>query len=147
MRRCGKGRGSCPRPVRRAILRRMDNSAFRRQLRQFRILTVAGYVLLALDVVGMAIAQRAFPQSVANVPTLLPISLVGIVLALAVAMPFVWAAYDKTACPHCGKRIDEGHFLWHGIRCNGPTRRYWKLFFGKPLRCPHCKAEVIGDPA
>lgn len=26
---------------------------------------------------------------------------------LAEACPFIWAAYDKTICPHCGKRIEE----------------------------------------
>jgi len=118
-------------------------SKFRRQLRQFRTLTVVGYAILSLVILGMVVATAKYSGVDLPIPSALPIGLVGLVLVLAVAMPFVYVAYDKTACPYCGKRIEEGHWFWHGIRFNGPTRRYWKLFFGRPLRCPHCDAEVI----
>lgn len=102
-----------------------------------------GYALLTLIVTGMVVASAMLHQFDAEIPSALPIGLVGLVLIIAVALPFLLAAYDKTVCPHCGKRIEEGFWLWHGIRINGPTRRYWKLFFGRPLRCPQCQAEVI----
>ena len=121
------------------------NSKFRRQLRQFRILTLIGYLMTLIICVGMVVACVAFPQGDSQMPTALPVLLVGFVLMLATAMPCIWVAYDKTTCPHCGRRIEDGHFYWHGIKCNGPTRRYWKLFFGRPLLCPHCHAEVIGN--
>ena len=117
-------------------------TSFVRNLRQFRILTIVGYSLLLFIIVGMVVASELIPRTDMPFPTALPIALVGIVLMLGVAGPFLWAAYDKTTCPHCGKRIEDGHFYWHGIKCNGPTRRYWKLFFGKPLQCPHCHEEV-----
>ena len=120
------------------------DSKFQRQLRQFRTLTVVGYLMALIICAGMVVACVAFPQSESLMPTALPVLLVGLVLMLAIAMPCIWAAYDKTTCPHCGRRIEDGHFYWHGIKCNGPTRRYWKLFFGSPLLCPHCNAEVIG---
>ena len=115
---------------------------FKRQLRQFRILAIVGYSLLLFIIVGMVVASELIPRTTMPIPTELPIALVGIVLMFAIAMPFIQAAYDKTTCPHCGKRIEDGHFYWHGIKCNGPTRRYWKLFFGKPFQCPHCHKEV-----
>ena len=117
-------------------------TSFKRQLHQFRILTIVGYSLLLFIIVGMAVASELIPRTTMPIPTELPIALVGIVLMLAVAMPFILTAYDKTTCPHCGNRIEDGHFYWHGIKCNGPTRRYWKLFFGKPFQCPHCHKEV-----
>ena len=117
---------------------------FKRQLRHFRILTVVGYSLLLLIIVGMVVASTLISRTSMSMPPELPIALVGFVLLIGVAYPFLLAAYDKTTCPHCGKRIEEGHFYWHGIKCNGPTRRYWKLLFGKPLSCPHCNKEVIG---
>ena len=120
------------------------NSKFQRQLRQFRTLTVVGYLMTLLICVGMVVAGVAFPQNDSQMPTTPAVLIVGFVLMLATAMPCIWAAYDKTTCPHCGKRIEEGQFYWHGIKFNGPTRRYWKLFFGSPLRCPHCHTEVIG---
>ena len=115
---------------------------FKQQLRQFRILTIVGYSLLLFIIVGMVVASELIPRTTMPIPTELPIALVGIVLMVAVAMSFILAAYDKTTCPHCGKRIEDGHFYWHGIKCNGPTQRYWKLFFGKPLSCPHCHKDV-----
>ena len=121
------------------------DSKFQHQLRQFRILTVVGYLMTLLICVGMVVACVLLPQNDSQMPTALPVLLVGVVLMLATAMSCIWAAYDKTTCPYCGKRIEDGHFYWHGIKCNGPTRRYWKLFFGRPLRCPHCNFEVIGD--
>ncbi len=120
-------------------------TSFKRQLRQFRILTIVGYSLLLFIVVGMVVASELIPRTSMPIPPELPIGLVGIVLMFGVAMPFLLAAYDKTSCPHCGRRIEEGHFHWHGIKCNGPTRRYWKLFFGKSLQCPNCNKEVIGN--
>ena len=120
------------------------DSKFQHQLRQFRILTIVGYLLYLIVTFAMVVSIAVLPRGESAMLTVLPVVLVGFVLMLAVAMPFVWAAYDKTICPHCGMRIEDGHFYWHGIKCNGPTRRYWKLFFGKPLRCPHCNAEVIG---
>ena len=125
---------------------RMNNreAQFSRQLRQFRILTVVGYLMTLLICVGMVVASERIPRTAMPCPIELPIALVGIVLLIGVAWPFLFAAYDKTTCPHCGKRIEDGHFYWHGIKCNGPTRRYWKLFFGKPVQCPHCHAEVTG---
>ena len=121
------------------------NSKFQRQLRQFRILTLVGYLMTLLICVGLVVACVVLPQGDNQMPAALPVLLVGFVLMLATAMPFIWAAYDKTTCPHCGRRIEDGHFYWHGIKCNGPTRRYWKLFFGRPVHCPHCHAEVSGD--
>ncbi len=121
------------------------NSKFQRQLRQFRILTVVGYLMTLIACAGMVVACVVFPQNGSQMPTALAVVLVGFVLMLATAMPCIWAAYDKTTCPHCGKRIEEGHFYWHGIKCNGPTRRYWKLFIGRPVSCPHCHVEVICD--
>ena len=121
------------------------NSKFQRQLRQFRILTLVGYLMTLLICVGLVVACVVLPQGDNQMPTALPVLLVGFVLLLATAMPCIWASYDKTTCPHCGKRIEDGHFYWHGIKCNGPTRRYWKLFFGRPMHCPHCHAEVIVD--
>ena len=118
------------------------DDSFKRNLRQFRILTIVGYLLTWFIIVGMVIAGKTIPQTTMSVPAELPIALVGLVLLLSVAFPFLWAAYDKTICPHCGKRIEDGYFYWHGIKCNGPTRRYWKLFFGKPLQCPHCHKDV-----
>ena len=123
----------------------MGKDAFKRQLLQFRILTVVGYALLLLILIGMFVATATFEQSAFPIPTVIPVGIVGFVLMLVLACPFIWAAYEKTVCPHCGKRIEDGYWLWHGIRCNGPTRRYWCLFFGKPLRCPHCQAEVVGS--
>lgn len=120
------------------------NSKFQRQLRQFRTLTVVGYLMTLLICVGMVVAGVAFPQNDSQMPTALPVLIVGFVLMLAIAMPCIWAAYDKTTCPHCGKRIEDGHFYWHGIKLNGPTRRYWKLFWGRLVHCPHCNAEVTG---
>jgi len=119
------------------------DAMFKRQLRQFRILTIVGYAILLLIIGGMIIANMALSHVDMSIPVQLPIALVGVVLLLAVAMPFLWVAYDKTRCPHCGNRIEEGYWYWHGIRCNGPTRRYWKLFLGRTLRCPHCQKEVI----
>ena len=119
-------------------------TTFKRQLRQFRILTVVGYSLLLLIIAGMVVASTLISRTAMPVPPELPIALVGVVLLIGVSYPFLMAAYDRTTCPHCGKRIEEGYYHWHGIRCNGPTRRYWKLFFGRPLRCPHCHKEVIG---
>ena len=121
------------------------NSKFKRQLRQFRILTVVGHLMTLLICVGMVVAGIVFPQNDSQMPTTLPVLPVGFVLMLAIAMPCVWAAYDKTTCPYCGKRIEDGHFYWHGIKFNGPTRRYWKLFWGRPLKCPHCGREVIAS--
>ena len=118
-------------------------SKFNRQLRLFRILTIVGYLMFLLIIVCMAIASAVIPLNYTSIPICLPVLLVGFVLMLVIAMPFIWAAYDKTQCPHCGKRIENGHFYWHGIQCNGPTRRYWKLFFGRPLQCPYCRKEVI----
>ena len=123
----------------------VDQFAFRRQLRRFRILTVIGYVVLLLVVVGMVVAGSALEGMVQSTPVAVPVGLVGLVLVFAVVMPFLLAAYDKTTCPHCGKRIEDGHWVWHGIRFNGPTSRYWKLFWGRPLKCPHCGKEVF-DP-
>ena len=121
------------------------DSKFQRQLRQFRILTLIGYLMILLICVGLVVACVVLPQGDNQMPAALPVLLVGFVLMLATAMPCIWAAYDKTTCPHCGRRIEDGHFYWHGIKCNGPTRRYWKLFFGRPMHCPHCHAEVIVD--
>lgn len=123
----------------------LDQSAFRRQLRQFRILTVIGYGMLLLLVGGAIAAGHVFAEAKLSEPVALPIVLVCLVLHLAVVMPFILVAYDKTICPHCGKRIEEGNWVWHGIRFNGPTRRYWKLFWGRPLKCPHCGREVIAS--
>ena len=122
--------------------------SFRRQLRQFRILTIVGYVLLLLIFVGMVIAPMVIESEDMSVPDVMPaVGIVGMVLALAVAMPFLWGTYDKTKCPYCGKRIEEGYWISHGIRFNGPTRRYWKLFFGRSVQCPHCHAQVGGEKA
>ena len=120
-------------------------TSFVRNLRQFRILTIVGYSLLLFIIAGMIAASELIPQTAMPIPTALPIALVGLVLIFGAAMPFLLTAYDKTTCPHCGKRIEDGHFYWHGIKCNGPTRRYWKLFFGKPFQCPHCHKEVRND--
>ena len=121
----------------------VDQFTFRRQLRQFRILTVVGYVMLLLVVVGMVVAGSALEGMVQSIPVAVPVGLVGLVLVFSVVMPFLLAAYDKTACPHCGKRIEDGYWVWHGIRFNGPTSRYWKLFWGRPLKCPHCEKDVF----
>ena len=121
----------------------MNKTSFMRQLHQFRVLTIVGYTLVLLILIGMPIAAVKFEQYTMPIPVVLPVGIVGVVLMLVVAFPFIWVAYEKTICPHCGKRIEEGYWLWHGIRCNGPTRRYWQLFFGHPLRCPHCHTEVI----
>lgn len=121
----------------------LDQSAFRRQLRQFRILTVVGYGMLLLLVGGAVVAGHVFAEAKLSEPVALPIALVSIVLYLAVVMPFMLVAYDKAICPHCGKRIEDGYWVWHGIRFNGPTSRYWKLFWGRPLKCPHCEKEVF----
>ena len=118
---------------------------FRRQLRQFRILTIVGYVLLMLIFVGMATALMVIKSEDLSVPVALPVGIVGLVLALAGVMPFLLAAYDKTKCPYCGKHIEEGYWISHGIRFNGPTRRYWKLFLGRPVQCPHCHSQVGGE--
>lgn len=118
---------------------------FRRQLRQFRTLTIVGYVLLLLIVVGMVIAPMVIESEGLSVPVALPVGIVGMVLAFSVAMPFLLGAYDKTKCPYCGKHIEEGYWISHGIRFNGPTRRYWKLFLGRPVQCPHCHAQVGGE--
>ena len=106
----------------------VDQFTFRRQLRQFRILTVVGYVMLLLVVVGMVVAGSALEGMVQSIPVAVPVGLVGLVLVFSVVMPFLLAAYDKTTCPHCGKRIEDGYWVWHGIRFKGPTSRYWKLF-------------------
>lgn len=121
----------------------MNKTEFKQQLRLFRILTVVGYTLVLLILIGMPVVAARFEQSALPFPAVVPVGIVGVVLMLVVACPFVWAAYDKTICPHCGKRIEEGYWVWHGVRFNGPTRRYWQLFFGRPLRCPHCHTEVI----
>ena len=106
-------------------------------------MTVIGYVMLLLVVVGMVVAGPALEGMVQSIPVAVPVGLVGLVLVFSVVMPFLLAAYDKTTCPHCGKRIEDGHWVWHDIRFNGPTKRYWKLFWGRPLKCPHCGKEVF----
>lgn len=83
----------------------MNKTTFKRQLRQFRVLTVVGYALVLLILIGMPVVATRFEQSTLPFPVVVPVALVGIVLMLAVACPFLWAAYDKTICPHCGKRI------------------------------------------
>ena len=129
----------------REYLFRRREYLFRRQLRQFRILTIVGYVLLLLIVVGIVIAPMVIESEGLSVPVALPVGIVGMVLAFSVAMPFLLGAYDKTKCPYCGKHIEEGYWISHGIRFNGPTRRYWKLFFGRPVQCPHCHSQVGGE--
>ena len=91
--------------IRNAIMRYMNNheTSFKRNLRQFRILTIVGYSLLLFIIIGMVVASELIPRTDMPFPTALPIALVGIVLMLGVAGPFLWAAYDKTTCPHCGK--------------------------------------------
>ena len=101
----------------------MNEVSFKQQLRQFRILTVVGYTLVLLILIGMSVVTARFEQSTWPFPAVVLVGMVGDVLILAVACPFIWAAYEKTICPYCGKRIEEGYWLWHGIRCNGPTRR------------------------
>ena len=89
----------------------VDQFAFRRQLRQFRILTVIGYAVLLLVVVGMVVgvvvAGPALEGMAQSTPVAVPVGLVGLVLVFAVVMPFLLAAYDKTTCPHCGKEVFE----------------------------------------
>ena len=74
-----------------------------RQLHQFRILTIVGYTLVLLILIGMPIAAVKFEQYTMPIPVVLPVGIVGVVLMLVVAFPFIWAAYEKTICPHCGK--------------------------------------------
>ena len=88
----------------------VDQFAFRRQLWRFRILTVIGYVMLLLVVVGMVVAGPALEGMVQSIPVAVPVGLVGLVLVFSVVMPFLLAAYDKTTCPHCGG-VGERRFM------------------------------------
>ena len=140
----GRGVPDAPQRYQNDIMHRMNNReiSFTHQLRQFRILTIVGYSLLLFIIAGMVVASELIPRTSMPIPPELPIGLVGVVLFIGASYPFLLAAYDKTTCPHCGKRIEDGHFYWHGIKCNGPTLRYWKLFFGNSFQCPHCHKEV-----
>ena len=74
-------------------------------------MTVIGYVMLLLVVVGMVVAGPALEGMVQSIPVAVPpVGLVGLVLVFSVVMPFLLAAYDKTTCPHC-RGVGERRFM------------------------------------
>ena len=67
----------------------MNKALFNRQLRQFRVLTVVGYTLVLLILIGMPIAAVKFEQYTMPIPVVLPVGIVGVVLMLVLACPFL----------------------------------------------------------
>lgn len=67
----------------------MNKTSFMRQLHQFRILTIVGYTLVLLILIGMPIAAVKFEQYTMPIPVVLPVGIVGVVLMLVVAFPFM----------------------------------------------------------
>ena len=63
----------------------MNKALFNRQLRQFRVLTVVGYTLVLLILIGMPVVAARFEQSTLPFPAVVPVGIVGVVLTLCLS--------------------------------------------------------------